>query len=82
MCALVAMVCLTVQVAIRLLLECARHQEDTQFILLSPQDVRSIQHAEQFVREEAGSSEPLPPDFTHIISMAAPARDSVHRRVG
>ena len=62
--------------AIRLLLECARDHPDTQFILLSPQDVTSIQHADEAVRETSAQMKqdiPNPEHFTKIVEMR-PAR--------
>lgn len=66
------------QVALRLLLECALDQQETQFILLSPQDVDSIQHAIEWVGENGRTS--LPEDFTKLIRMAPPSRDVRHER--
>lgn len=69
---------LALQVAIRLLLECALDQLGTQFILLSPQDVTSIQHASQHVQEVARNKKGciVPEKFAKIIEMRAARQGS------
>ena len=65
-----------VQVAIRLLLECAIASPETQFILLSPQNVDAIRHAVEDVQNEniaKGQAIPAPDVFTKIVEMR-PAR--------
>lgn len=59
-----------------MLLEVAKSSLETQFILLSPQDVNSIRHAVDFVHEQAAKvGEELPERdvFTKIVEMR-PAR--------
>lgn len=65
------------QTAIRLLLECALSLEDTQFVLLSPQDVNSIHHAKEDVQMKTASVDgtlQMPDAFVQIIRLSPPDR--------
>ncbi|KAK9811990.1 hypothetical protein WJX73_006757 [Symbiochloris irregularis] len=64
------------QMAIRLLLECARDAQGTQLVLLSPQDVNSIRHAIDEVHAAAVKGNmniPAKDEFATVVEMR-PAR--------